>query len=115
MSEFALHAVQDARSDQRAEGIADQATARQHSSADTKLRPLVPFRQQEKSSREECSFHKSEEESGKQSADKAVPSRQNPFMNSQILRTHSFVIPVKVDIMPQMTIQTGRYIEGFPM
>ena len=29
--------------------------------------------------------------------------------------THLVVIPVSVEIIPQTTIHTGRYMDGFPM
>ena len=72
MTKLILHAVQDTGRYQRAEGVADQATAGQERRPKTELFASVPLRQQEERSWEECGLDEAEEEPRQQCADKAT-------------------------------------------
>lgn len=115
MSKLPFHTVQDARGDERPESVTDQTTAGEDRRADAKLRPLVPFRQQEQGSREERSLHKAEEETREECPHEAISCQHQFYQTLVTPGTHLVVIPVKVEIMPQTTMHTGRYIDGLPM
>ena len=71
MPELALHAVEDARGDEGAEGVADEAAAGEHGGAHAELLALVPLGEKEEGTGEECCFYEAEEESGEEGTDKA--------------------------------------------
>ena len=108
MTKLILHAVQDTGRYQRAEGIADQATAGEERRPKTELFASVPLREQEERSWEECGLDEAEEEPRQQCADKATILLEIRTVTLRDGHAHSFVIPVKQEIMPHTIIQHGR-------
>jgi hypothetical protein len=67
--EAALHAVEDAARDERAERVADQAPAREQRGAHAELAPGVPLGEQEERAGEEGGLDEAEEEAREERAD----------------------------------------------
>lgn len=71
MSKSSVHAVEDARGEQRTEGVANDVAAVEDGGALAELVALVPFAEQEEGTGEEGGFEESAEEASEEGADEA--------------------------------------------
>ena len=106
--ELALHAVEDARGDQGAEGVADEAAAGEYGGAHAEFLALVPFGQEEEGTGEERGLDEAEEESRQQRAHKAGSAVVSDVICARVDRAYFLVTPVRHDIIPQTIMQQGR-------
>ena len=109
----AIHTIENPGSDERAKGVTQQTAAREDSSSKTKFTPFVPFRKKEQSSLlllERAWSIRRWLLTGK-NAHSQIPKKKRVKRAPVKL----WVTPVRMEMRPQRIIQTGRYMEGFPI
>lgn len=70
--ELAVHAVEDARGEERAEGVADDVAAVEDRGAQAQFAAFVPFADEEEGAGEEGRFDEAEEEAGEEGTCEAI-------------------------------------------